>query len=228
MSDQARDAEGSQSGASNPLGRLVPASTQGRIALVVLLAAVVVLAAVTNPRVTGARCGTERWQVKTLSDRRSQVDFVPLVTTVGELRRQRRRVPHKSTARTTPIEKSTYALQVALRAFRLESTRDITLIVADPRNPSKTLLAAFPDTGCRGAISSGKKRVMKTARAALVEACGKPPKEFARLSGSAVLTGVGFFGPTLGRGTAPNGIQLHPILSFASTNCRPSGSKAGA
>src|SRR3989442_9576232 len=169
MSDQARDAEASKAGVWNRWVRMVPDSTQGRIALVVLLAAVVVLAAVTNPRVTGARCGTERWQVKTLSDRRSQVDFVPLVTTVGELRRQRRRVPHKSTARTTPIEKSTYALQVALRAFRLESTRDITLIVADPRNPSKTLLAAFPDTGCRGAISSGKKRVMKTARAALVE-----------------------------------------------------------
>ena len=63
---------------------------------------------------------------------------------------------------------------------------------------------------------------MDDARAALAASCGglagaKP----VTLSGTVTLTGVGYFDPIHGQsGVAPNGIELHPVLSFASPDCK--------
>jgi hypothetical protein len=54
-------------------------------------------------------------------------------------------------------------------------------------------------------------------------ACGgTPPRStFAEYTGTATITGVGFFDKKHGqRGVADNGIELHPLLAFKSTNCR--------
>jgi hypothetical protein len=58
---------------------------------------------------------------------------------------------------------------------------------------------------------------MDAARAALVAACGSPnTSSFKNLTGTATLTGVGFFDIIHGQtGFAPNGIELHPVLSFS-------------
>jgi hypothetical protein len=61
---------------------------------------------------------------------------------------------------------------------------------------------------------------MLGARRSIIAACGVPPSSFfARLHGSASITGVGFFGvrhPRPQRGVAPNQIELHPVLAFRS------------
>jgi hypothetical protein len=58
---------------------------------------------------------------------------------------------------------------------------------------------------------------MRSARNALVAACGSPSSSsFRRLSGTATLSGVGFFDQIHGQtGVAPNGIELHPVVSFS-------------
>ena len=65
---------------------------------------------------------------------------------------------------------------------------------------------------------------MQAARSSLVSACGSAPtSSFKSLSGTATLTGVGFFDVIHGQtGVAPNGIELHPILSF-SGSCASGG-----
>jgi len=59
---------------------------------------------------------------------------------------------------------------------------------------------------------------MRTARAALVGAFGQPSSsQFTNLTGTATVTGVGFFDFLHGQtGVAPNGIELHPVIGFTS------------
>ena len=49
--------------------------------------------------------------------------------------------------------------------------------------------------------------------------CPHPKTAFQNLKGSATITGVGFFDRPYGDGHALHGIELHPALSFKSTNC---------
>lgn len=58
---------------------------------------------------------------------------------------------------------------------------------------------------------------MQAARNALTTACGSAPSgSFKSLSGTGTVTGVGFFDVIHGQtGVAPNGIELHPVVSFS-------------
>jgi hypothetical protein len=79
----------------------------------------------------------------------------------------------------------------------------------------------FPDTTCNGASSSPKKAKMRSARSALIAACGQPSSSrFTDLSGRATVTGVGFFDIPHGQtGIAPNAIDLQPVLKFSPSSC---------
>jgi hypothetical protein len=62
---------------------------------------------------------------------------------------------------------------------------------------------------------------MKTARATFASSChGAPKHDFANLSGTATITGVGFYGEPHANGRATHGAELHPVLSFTSKNCK--------
>src|SRR2546423_1809893 len=62
-------------------------------------------------------------------------------------------------------------------------------------------------------------------RNAFFRACGIPSdSDFTSLQGTATIRGVGFFDTIHGqRGVAPNGIELHPVLSFTATSCSSTG-----
>ncbi len=70
--------------------------------------------------------------------------------------------------------------------------------------------------GLRSAEAEGFATV-ELAREALLKECGPIGKSrFKDLNGSATITGVAFFDVIHGqRGVAPNGIELHPALSFS-------------
>lgn len=55
----------------------------------------------------------------------------------------------------------------------------------------------------------------------MLDACGPiSSSSFTELKGKVVIEGVGFWGEIHGQtGVAPNGIELHPVLSFSSGNC---------
>ena len=81
------------------------------------------------------------------------------------------------------------------------------------------MIVEFPDADtCSGAVGSAHAQEMRSARAALIAAEGQPSSShFINLSGTATITGVGFFDFIHGQtGVAPNGIELHPVVSFSS------------
>jgi hypothetical protein len=162
-------------------------------------------------------CGVERWAVKTLSDRdATRVDFRVRDTTITALRglRAPSRLP---STRVPGAEFRTYRIHATLIAAKREADHDVHLVVADPSNVRRTMIVELPDVACRGPASSGKKAQMQAARRAFERVCGVP----SATRFGAVITGVGFFDFLHGqRGVAPNGIELHPVLSFSSTNCR--------
>jgi hypothetical protein len=166
----------------------------------------------------GLACGEERWDVKTLSDpAATSVNFTPQDTTVNTLRALPKPSAGQNTPRMSGAEMTTYRVTATLLEFKQEDDRDIHLVIADPSNASNRMIVEFPDVACEGAIGSAEKADMQSARNAFVSACGTPSTSaFESLSGQATLTGVAFFDILHGQtGVAPNGVELHPVLSFS-------------
>ena len=173
------------------------------------------------PLTPGLSCGVERWAVKTLSDAAAgQVKFGLVPTTVSALIALTPPPIVKANAPRFETEKQTYRIEVQLVGMKREDDRDIHLVVADPTDLTKTMIAELPDPACAGVVSSAKKAGMAAARDAFIAACGSATRSFRRLSGTAIITGVAFFDVIHGQtGVAPNGIELHPILTFSSPSC---------
>lgn len=175
-----------------------------------------------NAPTCGGRCGTERWPVKTLTDDdRGRVNLTPQETTVGRLtdctpppprqRAARRRVP--------PVELQVYRVRARLVAWKREAEdRDLHLVIADPDNPLAHMVAEVPDVACAGVCRSRQAAAMRETRRALLAQLGAPPSRIVCFTGPPLITvtGVGFLDRKHGQaGLAPNGVKLHPILSWA-------------
>ncbi len=166
----------------------------------------------------GVHCGSERWPVKTLSDRdHAKVNFTPQDTTVGWLVSQQR--PHNPPAnsRVSPIETQTYRVKAVLVGFKEETDRDFHIVIADPGNPQETMIVEIPDPGCAGACASGQTVTFDKARTTVTTRLGPAPNRFKRLGQPVpvIVTGVGFFDFKHGQtGLAKNAIELHPVLSI--------------
>jgi hypothetical protein len=173
----------------------------------------------------GARCGEERWAVKTLSDNREKrVRYKPRNISVAAMRKKKPPVDIGSdTKRITGVETKTWRVQAQLVEEKREEDRDIHLVIAVPGSPSKTMITEFPDPSCNGVKSSPKKAQMASARNALINACGAAPSSsFKHLQGTATIVGVGFFDIIHGQtGVAPHGVELHPVIKFANASCQP-------
>jgi hypothetical protein len=174
---------------------------------------------------TPVTCGVERWPVKTLSDSDAAlVDFTPVTSTVAELRAIPAPPSLPQNSRIAPTELTTYTVTANLVEFKLEDDRDIHLVIADQTDASQTMIVEFPNASvCAGAVDSAHAAEMRTARAALVAAVGQPSSShFTNLTGTGTITGVGFFDFQHGQtGVAPNGIELHPVLAFSTTQSGP-------
>jgi hypothetical protein len=152
---------------------------------------------------------------KTMTDAfASQVNLTPVPSTVAALRALP--VPPgagEGRPRTGP-EKTTFALTVQLVAAELMSDHDFHLLIAD-RPGGRTMITELPDPTCPAASRSPVVARMAAARNALLAAVGPIRHVYKLLNGRAVITGVGFFDTVHGQvGIAPNGIELHPVLSF--------------
>jgi hypothetical protein len=154
--------------------------------------------------------------VKTLSDSAAaSVNYAPTASSVAALRALPASAVGGSTPRIAGAEMTTYRIPVRLVSMKLEDDRDIHLVVADPAT-GQTMIVEFPNPACQGAINSPHVTEIASARGALISAVGVPGSSFINLSGSATVTGVGFFDVLHGQtGVAPNGIELHPALAFS-------------
>jgi hypothetical protein len=170
----------------------------------------------TAPSSKQVGCGIERWSVKTLADPAGRtLSLSPKATTIRALRNKR--VPgYLGLRRSRGVERTTFRVHAKLVEMKLEADSDIHLVIADPTRSSATMIAEFPLASCTARATPRARLKMRRARTALIAACGSPSGSFRRLSGTATISGVGFFDRIHGQtGVAPNGIELHPVVGFS-------------
>jgi hypothetical protein len=173
----------------------------------------------------GTHCGTERWTIKTLTDSGSAAvgNATPMSSSVSDLisKSAPKQLPQSS--RVAPIEEQQFTVKALLIAWKEEAgakgDQDFHLVLADPQDHSKTMIAEVPSPQCESACASASVNAFKAARQALTTELGAVPQT---TSATPVVpprivevTGVGFFDFDHGQdGLAPNCIEIHPVLKI--------------
>jgi len=165
-------------------------------------------------------CGAERWDVKTLQD-----GFVPLLdadagvvtvvepATIQELRALP--APHWSnTLERQDSERRLVAIDVDLVGAKLEEDEDLHLVVADAAGT--TMVVEIPSAHClEGAPARARASILE-ARCVFLAfmRVGAKYKKLPKPQPVSVM-GVVFIDKVHGQtGVAPNGVELHPVLSL--------------
>lgn len=157
-------------------------------------------------------CGVERWAVKTLTDPgANQINTTPQNTSIADL--VSIAPPASPTDRVGPTETTTFRLTGTLIFAKREADGDYHLVIEDGR--SNTMIVESPTPTCaHGSLmlkQIGEVRVALDARLPELAAGNIIKPNLA-----VMVTGVGFFDRLHGQtGVAPNGIELHPLLSIA-------------
>lgn len=174
----------------------------------------------------GISCGVERWHVKTMSDTyNQQVNRTPQVVTVDTL--VHAAVPSglsssSDNIRFSPWELQTVHMTAKFVGWKTETDNDYHIVVADMNNSSETMIIEPPSASCSGACASGYGSLYTSARQAFVNCLGSPPSSFTTTTKNitATITGVPMFDLLHGQtGVAPNGIEIHPVVSVTLTGC---------
>ena len=154
----------------------------------------------------------------------TRIDFTPRPTTVEALRALARPSEITSSSpRLAPTEFRTYSLHVKLVAVMRDLSLD-TVLAVQGRTKGATMLVSFPDTHNCLPLPGPHGGDIHSATDGLYADCG-PSIPFAHwipLKGTADIAGVGFWEPehmSASRYSAPNGLTLHPALSFYAHGC---------
>jgi len=167
----------------------------------------VVVTADTGQHVT---CGVERWPVKSLTDANARlVRLTPIPGSIAALSAVMK-APTNAKARLS-AETQAYTLTAKLTGFKLEADSDIHAVISDG---SHTMIVEFPNPACaKGSVALAQ---ITKARADFIALCGNPTPSFATCSKQVTVSGVLFLDFLHGQtGVAPNGVELHPVLSIA-------------
>ena len=173
------------------------------------------------PEITcGVHCGTERWQIKTVSDPGAAlINWTPEHTSVAALVALLAPAALEDTR--ADAEKKVYWVEAILLGWKAEtgqhSDRDFHLVLADPADLSRTMIAEVPSSECVAACSSSQAQHFVEVRQVLMERLSAPQAHFRRFDPAWVVRvqGVGFFDIFHGQtGVAENCIELHPVLQI--------------
>jgi hypothetical protein len=168
-------------------------------------------AAEEQPEAELAACGIERWNVKTGADAgASAIDLTQSVrSTIATMRLwiPPRDLPIDS--RVSPFETTLVVVDATLVKYKLEDDSDLHLVIMDPLG--NTIIAEIPSPAC---VSTGPFAALIAGARAEFEAHFSVTTSFKATNTPIRLTGVGFFDYIHGQtGVAPNGIEIHPVLS---------------
>lgn len=166
----------------------------------------------------GGHCGTERWEVKTLSDPdRDLVDLRPVDATVEDLIEVQPESIAPGGYRYAPVELTVYQVEAYLGGAFTENDGDWHLVLFGLENQRASIIAEIPDPACAGACRSGLARDFAIARQALEDRLAEPNPQDRAIR--VTVTGVGFFDRPHGQaGAAPNQFELHPVLRIEFPN----------
>ena len=177
------------------------------------------------PSLAQQACGKERWAVKTLTDPHGEqvaakssvsANLAELVT-VGA---PARKALLAATARRFPQEQIVYRVYALVVGDKQEADSDFHIVLADPAHPAVTMIAEIPSGSC---TAKSRSAFFTGLRAQFSAKFGKPAQGKLRKLAqpvAACVTGVGFFDFLHGQdGVAPNGFELHPVLSIEKGLC---------
>lgn len=177
-----------------------------------------------KPPSCGPHCGTERWDVKTLTDAdEDQVNFTPKQATVSDLVAVGAPDQNPAVSRLNDTEKQAWIVTAKLVGYKQEvgptGDQDFHIVIADTADPTQTMIVEIPDPQCDSVCRSPKLAEISTARTAFAGAFpnNPPAANFQTLQGDVTVkvTGVGMFDFFHGQtGVAKNCIELHPVLNF--------------
>jgi hypothetical protein len=161
-------------------------------------------------------CGSERWQVKVLKDHSvAEINFTPKPETLHALRE----LPAPEGLRAMnggirlPQEKQVYIVDALLIGFKREADGDLHLVLADPVDRAKTMIAEIPSTAC-AAREYAQQFKQAAGAVTAIHSAGPAYRRLPKPVRVSV-TGVLFFDFIHGQtGVAPNGVELHPVLSL--------------
>ncbi len=168
----------------------------------------------------GVHCGTERWRIKTAFDSdASRIDFTARRSTVAELTSLRAPATLEEEER-SDAERHVYSVEAVLLGWKVEEAakgdHDFHLVLADPNDLGRTMIAEVPSGECQGACSSLQAQKFVAVRQALTAHLAAPEVHFRRLTPAWLVRveGIGFFDVFHGQiGVAENCMELHPLLS---------------
>jgi len=166
----------------------------------------------------GVHCGTERWRIKTIFDNDAKrINFQPRQMSVSEL--VSLPAPEVLSDERSDAEKQVYSVEAVLLGWKQETgqhgDRDFHLVLADPNDVTRTMIAEVPSGECQGACSSAQAQHYAEVRQILTAQLAEPQAHFRRFTPAWVVRveGVGFFDIFHQQiGVAENCIELHPLL----------------
>lgn len=179
--------------------------------------------------------GVERWSFKTGTDPQAGSINVatPTQTTVADLVAATAPAdPDTLTERDAPTEMTYFQVSATLTAYKLEEDGDYHLVLDDGQG--HTMIAEIPDpdflTGgvwdeqikaARAAFDQQfgtQVAVLQTMGTMLDKIGAEGLPMITKVSVSVTVEGIGFFDRLHGQtGVAPNGVELHPVLSISFT-----------
>lgn len=175
---------------------------------------IIVLLYLLITNLSNAQCGKERWSIKTLTDRdTAYIDFDNIIeTTVSE----QCDLPKPSKIKNKPrlkTERTVYELVGYVTDYKIENDRDYHVVIEDP-DTGETMVVEIVDPDCPDIINTSRYETFKEVRSWFKKHFN-PTSSFKTKRAKVRLTGVGFFDFIHGqRGMAPNGREIHPVLSI--------------
>ena len=170
-----------------------------------------VLAALISAEVCQAQCGVERWPVKTGTDPDAtsvRRNIIP--TSIANLRSIPAPRPLPQASRVAPVEETIFSVPATLTAFKEEDDSDYHLVLSD--EAGRTMIAEIPAINCFSGSTFATE--MMFARQ-VFDSHLLAGRSFQHIAIPVEVTGIGFFDFLHGQtGVAPNGIELHPVLSI--------------
>ena len=160
-------------------------------------------------------CGAERWDVKTLTDpSATKVNMTPQPSTIAALTAIP--APANPPSRVYPEEFTTYQLEGSITLAKRELDSDIHMVLADGANPPNHMIIEAPCPSCAvNSVVADQIAVVRQAVEQQFPTAAAGGRETPSPAVPVIVTGVGFFDRLHGQdGVAPNGIELHPVLSF--------------
>lgn len=161
-------------------------------------------------------CGVERWKVKTLSDiDSSSIDFTKIApTTVSS----QARMPTIKITRDIrqPSENTVLSVTALVTSYKAEDDGDIHIVLQDP-STGETMIAEIPNPHCTNILNTSRADMITKTRDWFIANIGHPTSKFKNTKTMVTITGTSFIDHIHGqRGAAPNGREIHPVLSMQS------------